>query len=454
MKKFTLVLIGILAVLPAVGKVVQPQPVQPSTAVAAQPSSPVVHGLAATTRADGTQLPDVNGTLSLQDCIDLALANSPAMIAAQLAAQNARVNLNLAKSQFLPTASAGFDSRYNMGTPVHDSGSSNTYATASLNLSGLTDLARNVKMKQTTVEQADLKVQSVEQDIIRNVRKSYYVLLSAQRAVDIRTQSKALYQDQYERTSEYYRLGLRPKVDVTTAEVNLNNESLRLIRATNAVKTASAALANTLGVTTPQVLSVEMIEDFDTLDLTLEDAVKTAYEHRPDVQVAHLETRLSHMQLTQAKAGYFPTLGISAGYTKSGTSGLYLDTENAHVGVSLEIPLFNAFRTYNNVKQAQIGLESTRNSTRGLLNNVFLEVQKAYIALNEAAQSIPLAKLNVEKAKENMELARGRYNEGIGDMIALKDAEVAYTDAELSLLTARYDYGAAVADLKQAMGTF
>jgi len=39
-------------------------------------------------------------------------------------------------------------------------------------------------------------------------------------------------------------------------------------------------------------------------------------------------------------------------------------------------------------------------------------------------------------------------------MISLKDAEAAYTDAEISLLTARYDYGAAVADLKQAMGTF
>ena len=88
-----------------------------------------------------------------------------------------------------------------------------------------------------------------------------------------------------------------------------------------------------------------------------------------------------------------------------------------------------------------------------MLNDVFLEVQSAYINLQEAAQSIPLAQLNVEKARENLGLAQGRYNEGIGDVIELKDAEVAYTDAELSLLTARYDYALAVADLKQAMGT-
>ena len=413
-----------------------------------------VHGLTVSTRVDGTKLPDLNSTLSLQDCIDVALANSPKMVSAKLAAQNARVNLNLAKDQLLPTASAQFGSNYNMGSSVHDYGASSTSVGVELGISGLTDIARNIKAKQLAVEQADLNVQSVQNDIIRNVRKGYYVLLAAQRAVDIRTQSKAVYQDQYERTAEYYRLGLRPKVDVTTAEVNLNNESLRLIRATNAVKTASASLANILGITTPHLLSVEMMEDFDTWEIVLDDAVKTAYENRPDVQSARLDMRLSEIGLHRAQAGYLPTLSFSAGYTKSGNSGLYLDNEAARVAVGLEIPIFNAFKTYNNVKQAKIALENTHNSTRSLLNNVFLEVQKAYIQLNEAAQSIPLARLNVEKAKENMELARGRYNEGIGDMLSLKDAEVAYTDAEISLLNARYDYASAVADLKQAMGTY
>lgn len=452
MKKFiplTIFVWTLLSALPTCGAVIPPDtPTPEPTAVSsATVAEPVPLG------ADGKPLADIYGHLTLQDCIDLALANSPSAVAAQLAVQNAHVNLNLSKSQFLPTASAGFDSAYNMGTPVHDSGLSTTNLSANLSLSGVTDLARNVKMKQVEVEQAELNLQSVKNDLIRTVRKKYYALLAAQRTVDIRTQSRGVYADQYKRTSEYFRLGLRPKVDVTTAEVNLNNESLRLIRATNAVKTASASLANTLGVTTSAILKVDENVDFSVQEITLEDAVKTAYQNRPDVQSSALDVRLSELRVSQAKAGYFPTVSFTAGYTKSGES-LYLDTENARVGVGLEIPLFNAFKTYNGVKQANLALESTRNSSRSLLNNVFLEVQNAYIALNEAAESIPLAELNAEKAKENMELARGRYNEGIGDMLELKDAEVAYTDAQLSLLTARYDYGSAVADLKQAMGTF
>lgn len=423
-------------------------PAAPSnTQAASKPDEPTPLG------ADGQPLDVIYEKLTLQQCIDLALANSPSVVAAQLGVQNAQVNVNLAKGQFLPTASANFNSAYNMGASVHDYGTSNVSAGANLSLSALTDKVRTVNMKQLELDQAQLKVKSVEQDIVRQVRKKYYVLLAAQRTVDIRTQSRDVYKDQYERTAEYYRLGLRPKVDVTTAEVNLNNESLRLIRAQNAVKTASAALANTLGVTTAAILQVEEDVSFDTLDLPFEEAVKQAYENRPDVASSALDVRLSQLKLSQAKAGLFPTVSFSAGYTKSG-DGLYLDNENAYLGVSLEIPIFNAFKTYNNIKQAQIASASTQNQSRSLLNNVFLEVQNAHIQMVEAAQSIPLAELNVEKAKENMELARGRYNEGIGDMISLKDAEAAYTDAQLSLLSARYDYGAAVADLKQAMGTY
>ena len=424
------------------GEIITPQEVPPSPV-----GEPIPLG------TDGKPIVDISRKLSLEDCINLALANSPSAVAAQLALQNAHVNLNLSKSQFLPTASAGFSSQYNMGASVHDYGASGTSASANLTLSGLTDLARNVRMKQIEVEQAELKLQSVKNDLVRTVRKKYYALLAAQRTVDIRIQSREVYEDQYKRTSEYYRLGLRPKVDVTTAEVNLNNESLRLIRAKNAIKTASASLANTLGITTPVTLQVEEDVSFEQPKLTLDEVVKIAYENRPDVQSSALDLRLGNLKVSQAKAGYLPTLSLSAGYTKSGDS-LYLDSENARVGVGIEIPIFNAFKTYNSVKQANIALENTRNNSRSLLNNVFLEVQNAYIALDEAQESIPLAELNAQKAKENMELARGRYNEGIGDMIELKDAEVAYTDAQISLLTARYDYGAAVADLKQAMGTY
>lgn len=407
--------------------------------------------------AGGVPLTQLQGVLTLEECIRLALENSPRAVSARLAVQDAHVNLNLARSEFLPTASVGASQGYNNhktdGFPRTDHGTSDVYAEASLSLSGITDMVRGVKISKLALEQAEMELSGVQNEITGSVKKYYYALLSAQRAVAIRTQSRDLYQDQYERSAEYFRLGLRPKVDVTTAEVNLNNEELNLIRAKNLVKTASAQLANAMGVTTPDILKLEDIGEFEKMDIPFDEAVETAYANRPDVLSSKTGVKISQIKVNQAKAGFFPTFSFSAGFGKSGDD-FRLDNEETKLMASVELPIFNAFKTYNNYRQAKISMSQTLNSNRSLLNDVFLEVQSAYIKMQEASESIPVAEVNVEKAKENLDLSRGRYNEGIGDIIELKDAEVAYTDAELSLLTARYDYASAVADLKKAMGTY
>ncbi len=395
-------------------------------------------------------------TLTVEDCIRIALARSPKVVSSQLAVQEAQVQVNLARGEFLPTVKAGASQGYTVSNPAgqstSDFGTHNAQAQAQLAISGFTDKVRAVKISNMQLEQAKLDLTNQTNSIARNVKKAYYALASAQRAVAIRTQSRDLYQEQYDRAAEFYNQGMRPKIDVTTAEVNLNNEKLRLIRAQNLVKTTSANLANTLGITTPRQLKVVQVTDVQPLDMPFNEAVKTAYENRPDVLSSKTNAKIGQIRVNQAKAGYFPTFSFSAGFSKY-SDDLRLDNEETKLMLSVDVPIFSAFKTYNSVKQAQLNLERINNSNRSLLNDVFLEVQNAYIAMQEAAESIPLAELNVEKAKENLELSQGRYNEGIGDVIELKDAEVAYTDAELSLLTARYDYASAVADLKQAMGT-
>lgn len=395
------------------------------------------------------------GTLTIDDCIRIALANSPKAVSANLALQEAQVQVNLARGEFLPTVKAGASQGYTVsnpaGQPTTDHGSHNAQAQAQLAISGFTDKVRAVNISKLQLSQAELELRNQISLISRNVKKAYYTLASAIRAVDIRQKSRDLYQEQYDRAAEFYKQGLRPKVDVTTAEVNLNNEKLRLIRAQNLVKTASASLANTLGITTPKRLQIAQVDTVEKIDMTFDEAVKTAYENRPDVESSHTSAKIGQIRVNQAKAGYLPTLSFSAGFNKY-SDDLRLDNEETKLMLSIDVPIFSAFKTYNSVKQARLNLEKINNSNRSLLNDVFLEVQRAYIAMQEAGESVPIAELNVEKAKENLELAQGRYNEGIGDSIELKDAEVAYTDAELSLLTARYDYASAIADLKQAMG--
>lgn len=401
-------------------------------------------------------LPSLDGKLTADDCVRVALANSPKVVSARLGVQSAAVSLSNAKNVLLPTVSATADTAYNNaktdGSSRRDHGDTSSQAGASLSITGITDIARNIKTQKLELQRAQMNLCDAQNAVVYDVKSAYYALLSAQRAVAIRTQSRDLYQEQYDRTKAFFDQGLRPKVDVTTAEVNLNNEILSLIRAKNLVKTQTAQLANAMGVKRGKPFVLNDKIEWEDFKLTFPQALTRAYENRPDVRSSKTALQISEIKLNQSKAAYWPTFTMGASFSKGGDEFRF-DTDQTKLFAGVEVPIFSAFKTYNGVKQARIDLAGAQNSDRSLSNDVYLEVQSAFIKLNEAAESIPVAASTVEKAKENMDLARGRYNEGIGDIIALKDAEVSYTDAELNLLTARYDYAVALAELKKAMGT-
>lgn len=447
MKKFLFILLGFLAVC-----ALQAQTLSAETADSTfEPSETTV-----SRPKPDDPLPSLDDRLSVHDCVHIAMHNSPKVIQARLNVESAEIGLSNAKSTLLPTASAsvstGAINSKTAGSPRTTNDYVNSSVDAGLSISGITDIGRTIRTQQLEVDRAQLNLEEAENELVSSVKNAYYGLLAAQRTVEIRTQSRDLYQEQYDRTKAFYDEGLRPKVDVTTAEVDLNNAILSLIRAKNMVKTQNASLANVMGVQRNEefILSGEI--ETEEFPLTFEEVLTRAYENRPDVRSSKVALQINEIKLRQAKAGYWPTFTLGAAFSKSGDE-FRLDNDETRLFAGVEIPIFSAFKVHNGVKQAKVNLASAENSDRSLANDVYQSVQNAFVKLNEAAESIPVAVSNVEKAKENMELAQGRYNEGIGDMLSLKDAQVAYTDSELSLLTARYDYAVAMAELKKAMGT-
>ena len=86
-------------------------------------------------------------------------------------------------------------------------------------------------------------------------------------------------------------------------------------------------------------------------------------------------------------------------------------------------------------------------------NNVFLEIQSAYIKLNEKSNQLPVAILQLKQSKENFELSFGRYRVGVASPIEYREAENTYTSAQLTYYNALYEYNSAKADLEKAIGT-
>jgi outer membrane protein TolC len=81
-----------------------------------------------------------------------------------------------------------------------------------------------------------------------------------------------------------------------------------------------------------------------------------------------------------------------------------------------------------------------------------LEVEQSYLRVVESQERILATEAAARAAKENLDLAQGRYQVGVGSIIEVTDAEIIYTDAQTTYVRTLYDYRIADAQLARAMG--
>jgi outer membrane protein len=116
------------------------------------------------------------------------------------------------------------------------------------------------------------------------------------------------------------------------------------------------------------------------------------------------------------------------------------------------VGIFSGFLTRYQVSEAEANLNAIKADEELLRQKIFLDLQQTYLNLREAEERIPATELAVRQATENLEIARGRYEAGVGSPIEVTDAEVSYANAKASYIQALTDYRIAIADLERAIG--
>ena len=106
----------------------------------------------------------------------------------------------------------------------------------------------------------------------------------------------------------------------------------------------------------------------------------------------------------------------------------------------------------NEIKEARYLYDKELANAVNTQNEIYLEIQNAFLTLQEKKNQIPVAILQVKQAKENYELSYGRYRVGEADPVELKDSQLTYQNAQLSYYNALYQYNSAKAALEKAIG--
>jgi outer membrane protein len=395
--------------------------------------------------------------LTLNRAVELALRNQPSIGAAAANVRVSEARTGQAQSSYYPQLTASGDYTRSWA-PNGGSGSASTgasdYYSSNVSLSQkIYDFGRTpsqVEIQKLNTQSARSILQDTADQAVFDAKQAYYNLLETQQARVVAQEAVVQFQKHLDQARGFFEVGVKPKFDVTKAEVDLSNARLSLIKAENAVSLARVTLNNALGLPDAPSYALQDTLSFIEYGLSFEQAMRKAESQRADLRSLRFKESASKESVSLAKKEYLPTLSGSAGYTFAGP-GFPLD-HGWNYGLSLNVPLFNGFLTKYQVAEAQSNVDVLRSNELTLRQAIVLQVQQGYIALRDAAESIRTTELAVRQARENLDLANGRYEAGVGSPMEVTDAVVAYSDAQLAYVRSLCAYKIAQATIERAIG--
>lgn len=399
-----------------------------------------------------------NIDMTLERCIELALGNNPQINTAfhDILASDARIKQ--VWSNYFPQVS--WQTGYTRIRQLQLSDALGRNLTFNYFILGQVTLQQmlydfGVTQNQATIKRLDYEANKTTlgatiNEVIYQTKDAYFNLLYAFENKRVAEDTVNKFEMFYNQAKAFYEIGMNPKVDVTIAEVNLSNAKLQLIQADNAVNLAVAKLNNIMGVPFIDKYNVQERLKYEPVNITFNQSIEIAREARPELKLAELKVESANQTLKLVKKSYFPTLSIEGQLQIGGKN--FTSNYGYNLGGYLNFPTVNGMLIKNEIQEARYLYDKEIANAKNTQNEIYLEIQNAFLTLEEKKNQMPVAVLGVKQAKENYELSYGRYRVGEANPTELKDAQINYQQAQLSYYNALYQYNSAKAQLEKAIG--
>lgn len=300
--------------------------------------------------------------------------------------------------------------------------------------------------------------EKAEIDVRETIKKAYFTVL-------VNDERRRIFEVNLERvetllreTEALYEAGFVEKIDVSRTKVQRNNLKTELDKIVAATAISVEVLKLQMGLPTDYTLEVaETIRDFNNLSEVTE-LLTTDMTRRVELDQLKTNMDLTRLDLKNNQIQYMPNLNAFLTYNRSGASlalpELYRNDwfTAAFIGFNLNIPIFDGFSKAARIQQNRVQLRQLENQQDFLKRSFEVEVYQAKVNLSNSVASLQLQAENMELALEVFEMAKIKFQEGVGSNLEVVDADSALKEAETNYFAALYDALIAKVDLEKALG--
>ncbi len=404
--------------------------------------------------------------IDLQECIRMATQESVEVRGRQLQLGRAELRAQESKNAFLPTLSAGASQSFDFGRSadktgvLQDRSSAGTSFSLSASLTLFSGFSRlhDLKASRLQLEGAGAELEQARWDVRMQVTQLYFALLHARRVQQAAQADVERATQQLAYSTSMVEGGRWSRDKQAEAEAQRASSALRLVEAQNAVALAHTDLMQAIEAREPyEVDGLDVDAEIERAKQALRpytDTYQTALSLQPALRASDAYRRAASEQIASARAGYLPRLSLGAGYSNSyyhllgdSYAGLNLpfgeqwrQNGRSHIGLSLSVPIFDAFRTRSAIRTAKherVNLELQRISLEKKLRK---DIEQATLNAELALRKIEASRSSYEASEAARLLVYERWQVGRATANELAEASNRRLAAEIEHANAQYEF--------------
>jgi outer membrane protein len=413
-------------------------------------------------RAAAAQSSESTPPLTLAQAEAFALKDHPAIASADFRSSASNKVVNATQSAYYPTVFGNVT-----GALVADPGTaiaagnlttssiSNRFAVGGTLLQMVTDFGRTSALVHVAQFQAKAQGQvavETREQVLLGVVEAYFdvlgseaVLHATEEALENRRltlrQIKALQQSQ-----------LKSTLDVSFAQVLESEAELAVYRGENTVHESRARLGAAIGQQQTVNAPLEDEQLPAPLEPDVEALVSIAEQQRPDLLALDARRNAAHQYEQAEKDLRNPLINVLAAAGEIPEHDHTLHDNYVAAGFNINLPLFTGGLYKARREEADLQARAEDKDFEDLSNRIARDVREAWFEANNAFHQLDVTARLVEEARTSLRLAQARYDNGLGSIVELNEAQLNETSAEIQAASAKYGYLSRRSELDFATG--
>ena len=406
---------------------------------------------------------DKSSIFALQECLDIALKQSPVIKAAGLDMEASRESLRSSKGALLPRfdLNAAY-MKENQAIPYIPAESVtippkfsdevyswNAYLRIPVYEGGrLTSLVAFAELEKN-IQSA--RIAFTEQELVANIMNTFNKLLQLEELKKANIKSVEAMERQRGNTELLVKAGRAANVELLRIDVQLAGERQNLIKTGEAINRTRNLLALFMGIDAHEINDIS-----GSLGIRAgikEQDVGAFIKSRPDIVILAERVKQAGKKVDIAGARRYPSVGLVGNYGNKAGAGTEDRKEVWEAGIVASINIFDGEITASDIRREQALQKKAQEELRLAQLKAGTEIENALSSFREAQQRMEVAQKALDQSGEALRVEGLKYETGAGTITDVLLAQSALSYAQANYYQALYDNNAAIVEYQRATGT-